>query len=162
MNTQKLLTVITFIFLLNFFWVKQSQAQYTVVKLGTSSVGSQQWGELLVGKSFTDNSGGGMMGTTGEGFAMGWAAGLEWTRSEVSPKVSLGAIIGEFVTSSLNVNYFPKRDNRVVFTPEIGLSLGKVIHVTYGYQFNQVSLKESNPHVNKNRISVFLTMPFGL
>ncbi|HAS44408.1 MAG TPA: hypothetical protein DCS93_28275 [Microscillaceae bacterium] len=126
----------------------------SVLKLGTSTVNNNQWGEVLYG---VGNIPGNELGM----FESGWgiAAGFEFNSKEIVPKVSLGATWGMIFTTSLNLSYYAKRSHRIVFTPEIGLNILKLAHVTYGYQLNQVSFYEGRRDVSKHRISVFLTIP---
>ncbi|OJJ14816.1 hypothetical protein BKI52_40365 [marine bacterium AO1-C] len=152
MNTIRLFCTLS---LLSFGAFSSLQAQnVSVIKLGTSNVNNNQWGEVLYG---VGNIPGNELGM----FESSWgvAGGFEFSGREIVPKVSLGATWGLIFTTSLNLSYYPKRSHRIVFTPEIGLNLLKLVHVTYGYQFNQASLYEGRNDVSKHRLSVFLTIP---
>lgn len=153
MNTIKLFcALLTLSFLMN---ISQAKAQdVSVLKLGTSTMDNQQWGELMYGAGNVFGGGFGILSPT-----LGIAGGLEFTTQEISPKISLGTTWGLIFTTSLNVNYYPKRAHRVVFTPEMGINVLKLIHVTYGYQFNQASLEEGRTDISKHRLSVFVTIP---
>ncbi len=131
------------------------QAQdVSVLKLGTSTVNNNQWGEILYGVGYVSGSELGMFEP-----CLGLAGGFEFSSREIVPKLSAGATWGLLFTTSLNVSYYPKRSHRIVVTPEIGINMLKVIHVTYGYQLNQASLNEGRRDISKHRISVFLTIP---
>lgn len=147
------------IFLMTFigFWCFTTfsiKAQETtkVLKIGTTRLDDNRWLEVLVG-----------VGTYNDyhiiGPNIGIAAGVEIGGDEVSPKVSLGTTWGYIFTTSLNLNYYPKRNNRVVFTPEIGLNIAKLFHFTYGYQVNQVARFEGGVTPTRHRFSVFITIP---
>lgn len=156
MKINKQLFMLTCLGMLLFLPKLKAQDRIAVVKLGMSSVDHKEWGELLFGYgSFDSNS-------LIWGPSIGLAAGFEFAHKEFSPKVSLGATWSAIFTTSLNVNYHHRRGQRFVFTPEIGINALKVLHLTYGYQFNQVSFEEGNPNVSKHRLSFFITIPIPL
>jgi len=130
----------------------KAQQSINVLKLGTTRIDDNRWVEVLAGFGTYDNY---------DIITPNWglAAGVEIGGDEISPKVSLGATWGIIFTSSLNLNYYPKRGHRLVFTPEIGLNLVKLFHLTYGYQFNQVARFEGGITPTRHRFSVFITIP---
>lgn len=159
MKTKKTFYLIGCLFALQLLLIHTTVAQTTnVLKIGTSNVNNIQWGEVLygIGTSSMDDI------DILRSAVVGIAGGIEFHSQEISPKISLGASWGFVFTTSLNLNYYPKRGQRFVFTPEIGLNAVKILHVTYGYQFNQVSLEEGNTSLSRHRISVFLTLPLSV
>ena len=127
-----------------------------ITKIGISKVNNQNWGEFLLGVGLNETDNENLLAP-----GVGIAAGLEFRADEISPKISIGGA-AYFVTTSLNLNYYPLRQQRVVFTPEIGINLAKFIHFTYGYQFNQAPLEMNNSRINPHRFSLYLTLPFTL
>lgn len=149
----------SFVFLMTFlglwgfnaFSVK-AQETIGVLKIGTTQLDDNRWVEVLAGIGTYDISS--IIAPN-----IGIAAGVEIGGDEVSPKISLGTTWGYIFTTSLNLNYYPKRNNRVVFTPEIGLNIVKLFHFTYGYQVNQVARFEGGVSPTRHRFSVFITIP---
>ncbi|OJJ14817.1 hypothetical protein BKI52_40370 [marine bacterium AO1-C] len=131
-----------------------AKAQETtgVFKIGTTRLDANRWVEVLGG--FGSYNTRGIVAPN-----WGLAAGVEIGGDEISPKISLGATWGVVFTSSLNLNYYPKRNHRLVVTPEIGLNIVKLFHFTYGYQINQVNRFEGGPPPTRHRFSVFITIP---
>lgn len=158
MKIKKILYITVCLLTLQLFFIQPMKAQSIhVLKLGISQVNNLQWGEALYGIGLTNLDNLKLLGP-----ALGVAGGIEFHNQEVSPKISLGANWGLVFTTSLNLNYYPQRGQRFVFTPEIGLNAVKILHITYGYQFNQVSPEESNTNQSRHRISLFLTLPLTL
>ena len=149
--TFKALTCVLVIFLLVLPSAK-AQENTRVLKLGTTLIDDNRWIEILAGIGTYDSH---------DIVAPNWgvAAGVEIGGDEISPKVSLGATWLAVFTSSLNLNYYPKRGHRLVFTPEIGLNIVKLFHLTYGYQFNQIARFEGGTAPTRHRFSVFITIP---
>ena len=133
--------------------IATAQETSKVIKIGTTRLDDHRWVEVLVGLGTYDDYN---LITTSN---WGLAAGVELGGDEISPKLSAGFTWGYIFTSSLNLNYYPKRGHRLVFTPEIGLNIVKVLHFTYGYQINQVARFEGGPAPTRHRFSVFLTFP---
>lgn len=159
MNTHKLFGIISFVFILSFLSIQSSQAQYGLVKLGYSKMNNQRWGELLIGKSLTGNTL--IEDLDNQAFVSGVSLGVEWNQQQISPKVSFGGVWNNLFVTSLNVNYFPKnKEGKLAFTPEVGLSLSKVLNVTYGYQLRQKSNQENETSNTPHRFSISFVMPF--
>lgn len=144
--------------LLTSFYVITHAQTATILKIGTSRMENKQWYELGLG-----------LGTFGSqedglGLSVGASAGVEFSKNEISPKLSLGTTFGAIgLTSSLHTNYYPQRKN-FVFTPELGFSILKVLHITYGYQLGQIPESEGmeRKENNNHRISFFFTVPLSI
>ncbi|OJJ23146.1 hypothetical protein BKI52_01985 [marine bacterium AO1-C] len=159
MNTHKAFYIIAFTIVISFFSVMQSRAQYNLIKLGYAKMNNKDWGEVLIGKSLTGNEA--LVDLDNPSFVSGISLGMEWNNQDISPKASFGGIWKNILVTSLNVNYFPKNESsKFAFTPEVGLSLSKVLNVTYGYQFRGKSNQESDLNNNPHRFSISFVMPF--
>lgn len=138
--------------------VTHLQAQ-VVVKAGITNQQDNTWRELLAGYGFVLSQGYTENFFGESSVTLGIAAGVESDDNELSPKLSIGLNTGGLLslTSSLNLNYYQEREQKMGLTPEIGVAFIKVLHVTYGYQFNSTRKggREGSPH----RISFFLTIP---
>ena len=159
MKYLKKLSLIVLIYGMSLATLRAQAYLEPLIKIGASRMENQLWGELMLG-----------LGTYAiydalEASTFGFAGGFEWRPGEFSPKLSLGAAMGGALapTASMNVNYYHKRQN-LVFTPEIGLNLIKVLHITYGYQFNRAAENPDVPRDNSknHRVSIFLTIPLPL
>ncbi|OJJ14109.1 hypothetical protein BKI52_44085 [marine bacterium AO1-C] len=125
--------------------------------LGINRMNESQWGEALVGVRFAQYSN--MPLTIRYLFSI--AAGVEVNAEEISPKLSIGRLSRLLITS-LNLNYFPKRNAPWTITPEVGLGytffrrfIKIPLNLTYGYQ---LPLAKNIDWQGRHRFSLFLVL----
>ncbi|OJJ22506.1 hypothetical protein BKI52_07445 [marine bacterium AO1-C] len=72
--------------------------------------------------------------------------------TEVSPRINFTGIIAGFVSANLSISYRPFQKKSIILTPEIGVAIFRLIHLTYGYKF----FDESDL---QRHYSVFMAIP---
>lgn len=93
MKTKKIFHTLGYLFALQLLLVHTTGAQTTsVIKLGTSNINNNQWGEVLYGIGTFKIDDLDLFGP-----ALGIAGGIEFHTQEISPKISLGASWGRVV-----------------------------------------------------------------